>query len=208
MNSVETILSTKIKEVEPALDILGSDYKILQIAHQDFVNYLKFTFQSEKTLETDYNQKVQQLINEDANEFESFLTIWIGNWLNKWKERVKLVFGNNNHEKECTTLAKAHCSAAIEYRWENVEQKQEMLDMITSTLIRNAETCCTQLLAENILKKETSKIKKPQINGREQVFSILNSVLRQAREVAHNTGPLIFLNVDKGYFRSPVTIQN
>ena len=42
MNFIETTLSKKIKEAEPTLDLQGADRKVLQVAIQDFTNYLKF----------------------------------------------------------------------------------------------------------------------------------------------------------------------
>ena len=202
MNSVEAILLTKIKAAEPTLDILGSDKEILQTVQQDFANYVKFTFMKEETRNLDCNQKLEQLMNEDANEFESFLTVWIGNWLNKWKKRVKLVLENTIREKQCSTSDTATHSIDTGFKWKSLEQKQEMLNMITSTLIKNGEICCTQPLAENILTKESSKIKKSQTNDREQVFTLLNSALSRAREIAHISGPLIHVKVDKGYFKA------
>ena len=141
-------------------------------------------------------------MNEDANEFESFLTVWIGNWLNKWKKRVKLVLDDTRQEKQCSTSQMATNSTDNGFKWKSLEQKQEMLNMITSTLIKNGEICCTQPLAENILKKESSKIKQSQNNNREQIFNILNAALSRAREMAHISGPLIYVKIDKGYFNA------
>lgn len=42
MNFVELMIGEKLKEADPALDIMGSDRKVLQVACQDFTNYLKF----------------------------------------------------------------------------------------------------------------------------------------------------------------------
>ena len=42
MNFVEIMLGEKLKDSDPALDVMGSDRKVLQVACQDFTNYLKF----------------------------------------------------------------------------------------------------------------------------------------------------------------------
>ena len=42
MNFVEIMIGEKLKDADPALDIMGSDRKVLQVACQDFTNYLKF----------------------------------------------------------------------------------------------------------------------------------------------------------------------
>ncbi len=41
MNFIEILLSEKLKDKNPMLDVLGSDRKVLQIACQDLTNYLK-----------------------------------------------------------------------------------------------------------------------------------------------------------------------
>ena len=42
MNFVETLMSEKLIEKNPLIDVLGADRKVLQIACQDLTNYLKF----------------------------------------------------------------------------------------------------------------------------------------------------------------------
>ena len=41
MNFVETLMSEKLMEKNPLIDVLAADRKVLQIACQDLVNYLK-----------------------------------------------------------------------------------------------------------------------------------------------------------------------
>ncbi len=42
MNDIETMLSTKINEIDPTIDIHGADRKVFQIACQDLKNYLRY----------------------------------------------------------------------------------------------------------------------------------------------------------------------
>jgi hypothetical protein len=52
MTLTEIMLSAKLKEAEPTLDLLGADRKVLKIAYEDFKNYEKFlSFTSHKTIE-------------------------------------------------------------------------------------------------------------------------------------------------------------
>ncbi len=95
MNFVETILSKKIKEAEPTLDILGADRKVLQVAVQDFMNYLNF-YRNLENKETNFIYQVkqlEQLQKEEPTEFNSCLSVWSSIWLRKWKERVNLSIG-------------------------------------------------------------------------------------------------------------------
>ena len=68
MNFIETMLSKKIKEAEPTLDILGADRKVLQVAIQDFTNYLNFNsnLADKETNTLDQAKKIEQLCKEDS----------------------------------------------------------------------------------------------------------------------------------------------
>jgi hypothetical protein len=199
MDIIETMLSKKIKEQEPTLDILGADRKVLQVAHQDFTTYLKFNrnLADKETNILDHPDKVEQLHKEDPAEIESFLTVWTGLWLKKWKKRVNLLIGKQNQSGQVVapeTLAKT------ESLWTKLECREEMIEIVSATLIKNAEICGTKIIAENLLKTELRKKNDQDINNKEQVLAVLNNALRQAREIAQRTGPLISLKVDKSYY--------
>ncbi len=198
MNSLETIIAKKMKEAEPALDIQGSDRKVLQVACQDFTNYLKFnTMHGDSKKNHCLNEKIGQFITEEPAELESFLTVWTGMWLKKWKQRVKLLFGDQN-QKNLSKISKN--LADISDLWTKLECKQEMMEIVVCALIRNAEICGTEILAENILKTELGKNSNHDIADKEQMFAILNNALRRAREMTQGTGPLIYVKIDKRYY--------
>ena len=98
MNFVELMIGEKLKESDPALDIMGSDRKVLQVACQDFTNYLKFhwNLMGKEANQCELVEKLENLFKEDSSELDAFLTIWIGIWFKKWKERVKLLIGDQN----------------------------------------------------------------------------------------------------------------
>ena len=199
MNPIETIISKKLKEADPAMDTEGADRKIPQTAYHDFINYLKFTWKlDEKTDNNETVEKITKLIKEEPEESEAFLTVWTGMWLKKWKQRVKIILGNQKQEN---TTGKVETTNNSEQQWKNLENKQEMVEMIVTALIKNGEICGTQILAENILKTEAGKTKTPELNSTEQTLTVLNSALRRARDIANNKGPLIFVKVDKGYYK-------
>jgi len=199
MNFVEIMLGEKLKDADPALDIMGSDRKVLQVACQDFTNYLKFHWNliGKEANQCEIVEKLETLFKEDAAELDAFLTVWIGIWFKKWKERVKLLIGNQNANKwnkVSKTLANA------EPLWRKIERKQELQEVVVSTLIKNGEVCGTEILAENLLKMELGEKNLQNVNDKERLFATLNNALRKAREMAQSKGPLIFVKVDKGYY--------
>jgi hypothetical protein len=201
MNFVEIIMTEKLRDSDPGLDILGSDRKLLQVACQDFTNYLKYQWDlvGKEANNCVLAEKMEKLFQEDPAEFESFLTVWVGIWLKKWKERVKLLIGSQNQNK-WNKVAKTLANA--EPLWRNLQCRQEVMEIVVATLIKNGEICGTEILSENLLKMELGDKLNQSLGEKERVLTIVNTALRKAREMAQSRGPLIFVKIDKGYYSS------
>jgi len=199
MNFIEILLSEKLKDRNPMLDVLGSDRKVLQIACQDLTNYLKAHWElfGKEEGECELVERLEKFYNENAAELEEFLKIWTGIWLVKWKERVKLLIGNENAKKWNKTTKNLN---NVEPLWKNLSNRKEMEEVITLTLIKNGEICGTSILAENLLKMELGERTNEYSSEAKQTLTIVNNTLRKARELARSKGPLIFVKIDKGYY--------
>ncbi|HMK95164.1 MAG TPA: hypothetical protein VK536_07155 [Candidatus Limnocylindrales bacterium] len=202
MNFVELMIGEKLKDADPALDIMGSDRKVLQVACQDFTNFLKFHWNliGRESSQCELVERLENIFKEDSSELEAFLTVWIGIWFTKWKERVKLLIGDQNATR-WNKISKTLTNA--EPLWKRIEYKQELQEIIITTLIKNGEICGTEILSENLLKMELGEKHVQNLNERDQVFTVVNEALRKAREMAQSKGPLIFVKVDKGYYNAP-----
>ena len=199
MNFVEIMLGEKLKEADPALDVTGSDRKVLQVACQDFTNFLKFHWNliGREASQCELVEKLEKLFKENPAELEEFLAVWVGIWLRKWKERVKLLIGRQNANK-WNKVTKTLSNA--EPLWSKVERKQELQEVVVATLIKNGEICGTEILSENLLKMELGEKRVRHLREEERIFVIVNNSLRKAREMAQSRGPLIFVKIDKGYY--------
>lgn len=199
MNFVEIMLGEKLKEAAPALDVTGSDRKVLQVACQDFTNFLKFHWNliGREASQCELVEKLEKLFKENPAELEEFLAVWVGIWLRKWKERVKLLIGRQNANK-WNKVTKTLSTA--EPLWSKVERKQELQEVVVATLIKNGEICGTEILSENLLKMELGEKRVRHLREEERIFVIVNNSLRKAREMAQSRGPLIFVKIDKGYY--------
>ena len=199
MNFVEIMVGEKLREADPALDILGSDRKVLQVACEDFTNYLKYHWglMGKEASQCELVDKMEQLFREDRAELEEFLTVWTGVWFKKWKERVKLLIGDQNANK-WNRVSKTLGNA--EPLWRKLECKQEVRELIVSTLIKNGEICGTEILSENLLKMELGEKRVQYLSDRDRVFVAVNNALRKGRDMAQSKGPLIFVKIDKGYY--------
>ena len=200
MNFVEIMIGEKLREVDPALDIMGSDRKVLQVACQDFTNYLKFHWNliGKEASNVEVAEKLELLFKENADELDAYLNVWVNMWFKKWKQRVKLLIGNQNANK-WNKMTKNIVDA--EPLWRKLDHKQELQEIVIATLIKNSEICGTEILAENLLKMELGeKAIQNLADDKDKVFTTLNNTLRKAREMANSNGPLIFVKVDKGYY--------
>jgi hypothetical protein len=201
MNFVEIMIGEKLRDSDPALDIMGSDRKVLQVACQDFTNYLKFHWNliGKEANQCELVERLEKLFKEDSQELNAFLTVWTGIWFKKWKERVKLLIGTQNANK-WSKMSKS--LADVEPMWRKIEHKQELQEIVVATLIKNGEVCGTEILAENLLKMELGEKNLEKVNEKERIFTTLNNALRKAREMAQSRGPLIFVKIDKGYYNA------
>ena len=201
MNFIEILLSEKFKEIDSTMDVFGSDRKVLQIACLDLTNYLKvhWNLVGKEANECELVDMLEKFFNENPNELEEFLGIWTGIWLKKWKERVKLLIGNENSNR-WNKVTKILSNA--EPLWRKLSNRQEMQELVTSTLIKNAEICGTSILAENLLKMELGEKSREYLNEEEQAMNVINNTLRKARELTRSKGPLIYVKIDKGYYGS------
>jgi len=199
MNFIENILAETLKEADPALDITGSDRKVLQVACEDLTNYLKYHWNliAKEANQCEIVERLEQFFKENPAELKEFLAMWTGTWFKKWKERVKLLIGNQNASS--WTKASKNLSNA-EPLWKKLEGKQEIREVIAATLIKNGEICGTEILTENLLKMELGEKRVQNLNDNERVLTVVNNSLRKARDMAQSKGPLIFVKIDKGYY--------
>jgi hypothetical protein len=201
MNFIEMLLSEKLKNKNPMLDIFGADRKVLQIACQDLTNYLKVQWNlvGKEANECELADKLEEFYQNEPKELEEFIELWTGIWLKKWGERVKLLIGEED-SKRWNRMTKILNNA--EPLWRRLANRREMQEVVISTLIRNGEICGTSILAENLLKMELGENKRKYATEEEHALNIVNNTLRKAREITRSKGPLIFVRIDKGYYNN------
>jgi hypothetical protein len=199
MNFLETMVGEKLRNKDPALEIRGSDRKVLQVACQDFTNYLKYHWNliGKEASQCDLVEKLEKIYKETPDELDEFLTVWVSVWLKKWKQRIKLLIGSQNSSK--WNKASKHIRNADPI-WKKIECKKEMQEIVVSTLIKNGEICGTEILSENLLKMALGEKSVQSLEEKQRLFTAVNNTLRKARDMAQSRGPLIFVKIDKGYY--------
>lgn len=199
MNFIEMLLSERLKNLNPLLDVFGSDRKVLQVACQDLTNYLKvhWGLVGSEVNECETAERLERFYHENSNELEEFLDVWTEIWFKKWKERVRLLIGNESSgrwDKVSRILNEA------EPLWRRLPNRKEMLEVVINTLVRNGEICGASILAENLIKMELGERKRQFASNAEYTIKIVNAALVKAKELARSRGPLIYVKIDKGYY--------
>lgn len=199
MNFLETMVGEKLRNKDPVLEIRGSDRKVLQVACQDFTNYLKYHWNliGKEASQCDLVEKLEKIYKETPDELDEFLTVWVSVWLKKWKQRVKLLIGSQNSSKWNKASKNIRNADPI---WKKIECKKEMQEIVVSTLIKNGEICGTEILSENLLKMALGEKSVQSLEEKQRLFTAVNNTLRKARDMAQSRGPLIFVKIDKGYY--------
>jgi len=203
MSFIELLLLESLKRKNPLLDLEGMDRKVLQIAYEDLLNYLKTVWNISSfkyKVEYEIAEKIRKFYTENPEELLEFLDIWAGIWLKKWNERVKLLIGKD--DRKWRKINKN--LTAGEPLWFQLRSREEFKDYVIRSLIKNGEICWTSIHAENLIKMELGasfEKNKSKLNDRENLLNLLNNTLRRARELSRSKGPLIFMRIDKRFFQ-------
>jgi hypothetical protein len=197
MNQIELVLSAKLKESDPTLELSGADRRVLQVATQDFAKYLRYLSYSDQTNSLN-SIPIEKIFKETPEEVGAFLTVWTSIWLKKWKQRFKLALDQSNDRQASTQNQESAIKANA--LWLNLECKEEMLEMVEFSLIKNSEICGTRIIAADLLKKEIQKITDLEPGNSQQLLKILNNALNKAKEIPHRSGALVLIKVEKEYY--------
>jgi hypothetical protein len=201
MNFLELLLSQCLKDHNPLLDLQGSDRRVLQIACEDLVNFLKVHWELVGQQDGDYDfiDKVHKYFEENSEEFSQFVSIWAGLWIKKWNERVKLLIGSDATPRWSKVNKQLRNAEPL---WRQIKRRGEMKDILVESLVKNGEICGTSIMAENLLKLELGAHEEKQhwTSEQERLLNLVNVTLRKARQLSYSKGPLIFVRIDKKYF--------
>ena len=193
-------MSKSLMKRNPQLDLGGADRRVLNIACQDLMNYLKVQWglTEQEAPELKLRKKISIYFYEKPQELEEFIHLWSGLWKKKWNERVKIILGKKFQrcQRNDDLFRKA------EPVWRKLKQRNKIRDMVIEALVKNGEICGTSIMSENLLKIElgASEGKRGWNSEQERILNVVNTTLRKARQLSYSKGPLIFVKIDRKYF--------
>jgi hypothetical protein len=189
------LLIEKLSEKLPGINLETTDHKMLMIAQQDFINYLKVSwgFVGDENCEVETTEALETFMSENFEEFKSGLEAWAGMWVSKWNKRTKLLI----NEKQNMPPTPEY----VEDAWRNLPNRHHILELAVEALVENGEICGTMILAESLVKKELAKSKELTIKTRKDELDFAMRVVAEAKTLSHMIGPLILIKVDKTYYK-------
>ncbi len=196
---IEKLLEKKVPDISKAeKNIMTS------IAVEDYKNYLKVKLDLLGVENAGYfiYREIKSRL-EYPEKFKKELEEWLEAWLIKWRQRVKVVFKD---EQEFKT--KKEIESETLDLWMNLKVKEELLDLVIGSLIRIGEYCLTNAIAESIIKGELFKYFKHMRDKKKLAelvdkypVMLLRDSLHMVKVIARNKGYLVSIKVDGRVFR-------
>ncbi|MEM4699634.1 MAG: hypothetical protein QXT74_01630 [Candidatus Nezhaarchaeales archaeon] len=138
--------------------------------------------------------------------YEDYIDFWAERWLDKWRERVKLVFGGQDAEVFAKYRKLVEETAPL---WSHLPNPSEALELIIDALIDAGELCFLRLLAESTLRSELLRVKQSSksidealARVREGALSVVKSAVARARGYKYVRGHLVWLRVSEDVWRT------
>jgi len=194
----ERLLSALAQEFRariPQFRLNSPDYQMILYAQRDLETWLRIKWGAENPYAV--QRRLERYLRGDYKEqedFRAFLNVWLGNWLEKWRERVKIL---PKMPKVPSKHAERLEKAKRLYR--EMDHALELKETVIRKLIERGEICMTGFIAENMivneiarrLRRQGDELKAPRLDP----LDILNSLMPKIERLPKEKGPLLFLKV-------------
>lgn len=138
------LLSLLVEQFEtsvPQFKPYTVDYQMVVYACKDLETWLKVKWQVD-----DYKQLFEKLevsLKDDPRDFGAFLSFWACLWLEKWRERVKVLSTKPEMPPNYMDKVKEARKLYLE-----MDHKKELKRMVAGKLLSRSEICMVELIAE------------------------------------------------------------
>jgi len=155
---------------------------------------------------SDFKNYVRSRPPPSTVSYDEYTDFWAERWLDKWRERVKLVFNSQGAQVFARHERMVRETMPL---WRAFPHLPEALELLVDTLIDVGELCFTNLLAESTLRGELLRIKQASRSLEEAVgyvqrnaLSLVKSAMEKARGYRQVKGYLVWLKVDDDIWRT------
>jgi len=191
MSWTDILIQETLQELEPTLDLNGVDIRLYQICLEDFKSYLKWLIKESKK----NGNGINTFSGEESKEACEFIKIWVGLWWKKYKERVKL-------QLQSPIPPDNLLLQGINYlKFFTIEEQVGIVEMVTEEFIKNGEICCSKILADSLFKRILGRYSPSKVWTKADKINLVTQLKGEARRIARVHGCLVFIRIDKRYYR-------
>jgi len=187
-----SLLSEHIEAYLPQFEPYTTDYQMVVYACRDLEAWIECNWMSKDSVSA--FEKFEETLYYRTGEFKAFLNLWVGYWLEKWRERVRIL---STKPKMPPFHIEKYKKARKLYL--NMEQRKELKKMIIRKLINHGEICMCEFIAENLIIEEIAKRMQSTDKKIEEIrldpLEILNSLTPTISRLPQEKGPLLYLNL-------------
>ncbi|MEM2915446.1 MAG: hypothetical protein QXH91_08640 [Candidatus Bathyarchaeia archaeon] len=190
-----TLLIEEFETCIPQFKPYSLDYQMVVYACRDLEAWLRTKWEID-----DYKElfeKIESFLNEEHGYFKVFLRFWSKQWLDKWRERVKVFSAQPKMPPQYMSKLKKAKKIYME-----MEHRKELKKAVTRKLLNQNEICMTEIIAENLIIEEIAKRIKSTNEDSEMPnliilnpIDILNTLSHRISKLPKEKGPLIYLNI-------------
>jgi len=186
-----SLLAEELKESVPQFEPYSADYQMVVYASKDLEEWIRYKWSLNSGV---FHETLERIMDEKNDEFHIFLKPWVSIWLEKWRERVRLL-----HTKPKLPPNVMERLKEAKRIYKKSEFKRELKDLLTRKLIRHGEICMASFIAENLIIEEiTRRLRdtKPNSNNiKLDPIDIYNSLSRRIIGLSKERGPLVYLRI-------------
>jgi len=193
---LQELVKKVLQDLHPNFDAFNIEGKMYEIACEDLKNYLivKWNIDEEKI-----NIRFCDWLLDKGEEVIPEIKAFFYLWMQKWKRRVKLVFSEEEINRNNRTLV-TFKNVERSLRSLGYQQKKRFNRTVIEALINNGEICGTKLISSKIIDETYKKEKKINLKSVEGQLNFASKVMERARIRSQMNGYLIFLFVPKSLF--------
>lgn len=187
-----SLLADEIKAYLPQFEPQTTDYQMVVYACRDLEAWMKHIWgiNSHRGI----YEKIEEALEHEPRDFRVLLNFWVGRWIEKWRERVKVL---STRPKLPPNVQKRIEKAKKLYR--GMGRRKELKNLVTEKLMLQGEICMAELIAENLIVEEIAKRSRGMNQDLSPVvldpLDIFNSLTRRISRLRKEKRPLIYLNV-------------
>ena len=190
-------LSGKLKERIPQFAPESMDHDMVFFAYKDLIAWLKVKWDTNESHMV--SGRLNKYVFEKEDELDAFLNFWVDSWLEKWRDRVRILLKKPRIPKP--NLERVNTANRF-YR--EGKDLKELEEIVVRKLVNKGEICMTREISKNLILEEIAKRVPSRDEKKEanlNTLDILSDLTSRIARLPDEKGPLVFLKVKGSPFR-------